>query len=221
MKQEFIKPLLKEGLHIITKARQDANLRYLYDGQQRGEKGRPKKYDGKVNTGAIDKQRIKCFYRDNEKTIYAAVLYSIVLKQNILAAFVYYGHREQPEIIIGTDTEMDVKTLCKYYGLRFQVEFLIRDAKQYTGLEDCQARDEQKLYTHFNIAMTTVSIAKAAYHLSVPKEQRGSFSMADIKMWHMNQLITKRIFSNLDVDLSCEKIKRIYNQCLNFGRLRA
>ncbi|MBA2761023.1 MAG: transposase [Segetibacter sp.] len=221
MKQEFIKPLLKEELHIITKARRDANLRYLYNGQQRGGKGRPKRYDGKVNTGAIDKQRIKCFYTDNEKTIYAAVLYSIVLKQNILAAFVYYGHREQPEIIIGTDTEMNVKTLCQYYGLRFQVEFLIRDAKQYTGLEDCQGRDEQKLYTHFNIAMTTVSIAKAAYHLSVPKEQRGSFSMADIKMWHMNQLITKRIFSNLDVDLSCEKIKRIYNQCLNFGRLRA
>jgi hypothetical protein len=100
MKQEFIKPLLKEGLHIITKARQDANLRYLYDGQQRGGKGRPKKYDGKVNTGAIDKQRIKCFYTDNEKTIYAAVLYSIVLKQNTLAAFVYYGNREQPEIIV-------------------------------------------------------------------------------------------------------------------------
>jgi hypothetical protein len=151
MKQEFIKPLLKEGLHIITKARRDANLRYLYNGQQRGGKGRPKRYDGKVNTGAIDKQRIKCFYRDNEKTIYAAVLYSIVLKQNTLAAFVYYGDREQPEIIIGTDTEMDVKTLCKYYGLRFQVEFLIRDAKQYTGLQDCQGRDEQKLYTHFNI----------------------------------------------------------------------
>ena len=69
--------------------------------------------------------------------------------------------------------------------------------------------------------MSAVSIAKAAYHLSIPKEQRGSFSMADIKMWHMNQLITKRIFLNLDVDLSCEKIKRIYNQCLNFGRLRA
>ncbi len=111
--------------------------------------------------------------------------------------------------------------MCRYYGLRFQVEFLIRDAKQYAGLEDCQARDKEKLHTYFNIAMTTVSIAKAAYYLSVPVEQRESFSMADIKMLHMNQLITKRIFSNLGVELSCRKIKRIYNQCLNFGRLRA
>ena len=153
--------------------------------------------------------------------IYAAVLYCVQLKQKVLAAFVYYAGKEKPEIIVATDIEMDAMKMCRYYGLRFQVEFLIRDAKQHGGLEDCQARDQQKLHSHFNIAMTVVSIAKAAYHLSVPAEQRGSFSMADIKMLHMNQLITKRIFSNLAVDLSCRKIKRIYNQCLNFGRLRA
>jgi hypothetical protein len=43
MKKDFIKPLLKQGLHIITKARGDANLRYLYKGKQKGGKGRPKK----------------------------------------------------------------------------------------------------------------------------------------------------------------------------------
>lgn len=129
--------------------------------------------------------------------------------------------KEKSEIIISTDTTMEVMKMCKYYGLRFQVEFLIRDAKQFTGLEDCMARDEQKLYTHFNIALTVVSVAKAAYYLLLPKQQRESFSMADIKMLDINQLITKRIFSNLGLDLNGRKIKRIYNQCLNFGRIRA
>lgn len=221
MKKEFIHPLQQQGLHIITKARHDANLMYLYKGKSRAGKGRPKIYDGKVNTTAIDKRRIKCCYRDKEMEIYAALLYCVQLKQIVLAAFVYYKDRQKPEIIIGTDIQMEAITLCKYYGLRFQIEFLIRDAKQYSGLEDCQARDEQKLNTHFNIALTVVSIAKATYYISVPNEQRGSFSMADIKMLHMNELITKRIFSNLAVDLSSRKIKRIYNQCLNFGRLRA
>jgi hypothetical protein len=221
MKKDFIKPLLKQELHIITKARGDANLKYLYKGKQKGGKGRPKLYDGKVNIAAIDKRRIKCCYRDKDMQVYAGVVYCVQLKQRVLAAFVYYGLKEQPEIIIGTDIEMDAITMSRYYGLRFQVEFLIRDAKQYAGLEDCQARDKEKLHAHFNIAMTTVSIAKAAYYLSVPAEQRESFSMADIKMLHMNQLITKRIFSNLALDLSCRKIKRIYNQCLNFGRLQA
>lgn len=221
MKKEFIQPLQKQGLHIITKARQDANLMYLYKSKSKPGKGRPKKYDGKVDTSAIDKRKIKCCYKDKGKAVYAAVLYGVQLKQPVLVAFVYYGSKEKPEIIIGTDIQMDALKLCRYYGLRFQVEFLIRDAKQYSGLEDCQARDQQKLNTHFNIALTTVSIAKAAYYLSIPGEQRGSFSMADIKMLHMNQLITKRIFSNLALDLSCRKIKRIYKLCLNFGRLRA
>jgi hypothetical protein len=221
MKKDFIQPLVKQGLHIITKARHDANLMYLYKGKQKPGKGRPKLYDGKVNTAAIDKRRIKCCYQDTGMQVYAALLYCVQLKQIVLAAFVYYGDKQKPEIIVGTDTQMSAMTLCKYYGLRFQIEFLIRDAKQYGGLEDCQARDQQKLDTHFNIALTAVSVAKAAYYLSVPIEQRGSFSMADIKMLFMNQLITKRIFSNLAVDLNCKKIKRIYNQCLNFGRLRA
>ena len=33
MKKEFIAPLLKEGLHIITKSRSDANLLYLFKGK--------------------------------------------------------------------------------------------------------------------------------------------------------------------------------------------
>jgi hypothetical protein len=221
MKKEFIHPLLQQGLHIITKARSDANLKYVFKGNQKGGRGRRKLYDGKINVEKIDKRRLPCCYCDEHVKIYAGAVYCILLKRVVLAAFVYYGKKEKPEIIICTDTAMEAMSMCKYYGLRFQVEFLIRDAKQHAGLEDCMARDANKLHTHFNVAMTVVSIAKAAYHLSVPMEKRRSFSMADIKMMHMNELITKRIFSNLDLDLSCRKIKRIYNQCLNFGRLRA
>ncbi|MBD0280157.1 MAG: hypothetical protein ICV81_19665 [Flavisolibacter sp.] len=172
-----------------------------------------------MNTKAIDKRKIRCCYRDSEATIYAAVLYAVQLKQTALVAFVYYSGKSTPEIIMGTDTAMDALTLCRYYGLRFEVEFLIRDGKQHTGLQDCQARSKQKLHTHFNIALTVVSLAKAAYWLPLPDEPTGSFSMADIKMWHINQLSTNRIFDNLDLDLRERKIKQLYDECLNFGRL--
>jgi hypothetical protein len=221
MKKEFIHPLYKQGLHIITKARCDANLMYLFKGKQKGGKGRRKLYDGKINIHKIDKRRLPCCYSDKKAEVYTGAVYSVQLKQIVLAAFVYYNGKENPEIIICTDINIEAMTACKYYGLRFQIEFLIRDAKQHAGLEDCMARDEAKLHTHFNIAMTVVSVAKAAYYLSIPQEQRNSFSMADIKMIYMNRLITERIFSNLALDLSCKKIKSIYNQCLNFGRLRA
>jgi hypothetical protein len=221
MKKEFIVPLQKEGLHIITKTRCDANLKYLYNGRQQKSRGRKRIYDGKIDTKQIDKRRLRCCYKDDKMEVCAGLVYCVMLKQIIRAAFIYYGDRVQPEIIVCTDAEIETMTMCRYYGLRFQIEFLIRDAKQFTGLEDCMARDGEKLHNHFNIALTTVSVAKAAYHLSVPVEQRGSFSMTDIKMLYMNQLLTKNIFSNLGLDLSCTKIKRLFNQCLRFGRLRA
>jgi hypothetical protein len=111
--------------------------------------------------------------------------------------------------------------MCKDYDLRYQVEFLIRDSKSYAGLEDCQARSKEKLNNHFNIAMTAVSLAKAAYFLSLSRKEREGFSMADVKMIYMNELITNRIFSILDIDPCCEKYKQPYEDCLNFARYRA
>jgi Transposase DDE domain len=232
LKQDFILPLVGQGLHIITKARSDANLRYLYKGKQKS-RGRKKVYDGKVEVSRVDKRRVPLVHADKEKDIYAGVLYSVLLKREVLVAFLYYKDKKtgkykknnkgkvKPEIILSTDTKMKPQEMCCYYRLRFQVEFLIRDAKSYCGLQHCQARSKEKLHTHFNVALTAVSIAKAAYYLSLPKKEREGFSMMDIKMQHMNELIANRIFYNLDIDLSCEKNKQIYQECLNFGRLRA
>lgn len=219
-KKEFIQPLVEKGLHLITKMRQDANLRYLYQGEHKGGKGRPELYDSKVDVTALDKHKVPLCYRDKEVAVYAAALYAVQFKMKVLVAFVYYRGKSKAEIIMTTDVKMDVLTLCRYYGLRFQVEFLIRDAKQHTGLEDCQARTKEKLHTHFNVALTAVSLARCAYWLPLPAEERGSFSMADVKMMHMNRLLTNRIFDNLNLKLSDKKIKHLYEDCLNFGRLR-
>jgi DDE superfamily endonuclease len=232
MKKDFIVPLVAQGLHLITKARSDANLQYVYKGKQKS-RGRKRVRDGKIDVAKLDKRRIGLIRRDKEKDVYAGVVYSVLLNRKVLAAFIYYKEEKtgayktnpkgkaKPEIIIATDIEMKAKTMCHYYGLRFQVEFLIRDAKSYCGLEHCQARSEEKLHNHFNLALTAVSVAKAAYYLSLPKKQREGFSMAGIKMRYMNKLLTNRIFHNLDLDPSCEKYKWVYEDSLNFGRLRA
>lgn len=232
MKKDFIAAILFCGLHLITKGRSDANLQYVYKGKQKN-RGRKRIQDGKIDVGKLDKRRIPRLCGDKEKDIYSGVVYSVLLKRKVLAAFIYYkdgktgGYktdkkgRLKPEIIIATDIEMNAKTMCRYYGLRFQVELLIRDAKGYAGLEHCQGRSEQKLHNHFNISMTAVSLAKAANFLSLVQKQREGFSMADIKMRYMNELLTNRIFYNLDIDPNCEKYKSIYEDSLNFGRLRA
>jgi len=50
--------------------------------------------------------------------------------------------------------------IVQYYRLRFQIEFLYRDAKQFTGLNSCQARSQNKLDFHFNASLTAVNLAK-------------------------------------------------------------
>lgn len=234
MKKDFIEPLLQKGLHVITKARSDANLRYVYRGKQKA-RGRKRVCDGKIDTAKLDGRRLPLISSDREKDIFAGVVYCVLLKRMVLAVFIYYkepgtgsyltnkkNKKAKPEIITSTDVAMDAPTACSYYGLRFQVEFLIRDGKSYAGLEDCQARSKQKLHTHFNIALTAVSVAKAAYFLPLPKKQRAEgFSLMDVKMLHMNELMTNRIFYNLGIDPSCEKYQKAYENSINFGRLRA
>ncbi len=221
MKHDFIVPLLKEGLHVITKMRPDANLRYPYNGARKGGRGRPKAYDGKVDCNHIDKRRIKKFDEDEESVYYSGIVYCMALKQLVRIVYLQDKQTNRHEIFVCTDMLLKPELILKYYRLRFQIEFLIRDAKQHCGLEECQARSENKLYFHFNMALSAVSVAKAAVWLSLPKRKREAFSMRNIKLMYYNKIMTERIFSNLALDLNCKKIKRLYYQCLDIGRLAA
>ena len=221
MKHDFIVPLLAEGLHVITKMRPDANLRYPYNGIKKSGRGRPKAYDGKVDCNNIDKRRIKKFYEDQETTYYSSIVYCMALKQLVRIVYLQDKQTNRYEIFVCTDTLIKPELILKYYRLRYQIEFLIRDAKQHCGLEECQARSENKLYFHFNMALSAVSVSKAAVWLSLPKEKREAFSMRNIKLMYYNKIMTERIFSNLALDLNCKKIKRLYYQCLDIGALAA
>ncbi|MCK9421320.1 MAG: hypothetical protein M0Q38_01855 [Bacteroidales bacterium] len=61
------------------------------------------------------------------------------------------------------------------------MEFLFRDAKNYTGLENCQARSVIKINFHVNASLTTVSLAKAIHYFPIPKDQGENFSMLDVQ----------------------------------------
>ncbi len=54
------------------------------------------------------------------------------------------------KLFFSTDTSLSGEEVLLYYRTRFQIEFCFRDAKGYTGLMDCQARDKWKLDFAFN-----------------------------------------------------------------------
>jgi hypothetical protein len=53
-KQKFVDGVVAQGLHLISKLRVDADLRYLYKGPQK-PKGRHRKYDGKVDLDVLSR----------------------------------------------------------------------------------------------------------------------------------------------------------------------
>ena len=64
-------------------------------------------------------------------------------------------------VLASTDVALDGHKLVAYYIARFQIEFLFRDSKQFTGLADCQSRAETVLDFHFNAALATLNLARA------------------------------------------------------------
>jgi hypothetical protein len=47
-RKKYVDAAVDQGLHVVTKLRRDANMRFRYTGERTGKQGRPKTYDGKV-----------------------------------------------------------------------------------------------------------------------------------------------------------------------------
>ena len=199
-KKEFIEPILqKTHLHIVSRLRDDANLRYLYQGKKKNGRGRPKQYAGKIDLKNPDLSQFNCSHEDETIAIYDAIVCCVFLKRKIRLAYTVYkkegeGAKNRVKLYFCTDLQLPAWMIVTYYPLRFQEEFLLRDAKQFTGLQHCQARSQNKIEFHWNTALTAVNVAKVEHYLNVPKEKRNSFSMADVKTRLHNQFLIDRIF---------------------------
>lgn len=225
-KKSWIEPLRAMGFEVVTRLRSDANLNYLYHGPQ-APTGRPRKYAGKVNCRKIDKRRLSRFASDDKAHYYSGVVYAVGLGCRVRIVYIEQIRTKGKgySIVMSSDTELAPEKIVEYYKLRFQIEFLIRDAKSYAGLEEAQARDKEKLDFHFNMALTSVSWAKAAFWMTQPacdtspdtSLHRGAFSMRNCQLLFLNGLCTHRVFQNLALDLSLEKHRHAYHQCLNIG----
>jgi len=226
-KKRFIDAILSNSsMHVISRLRNDANLRYRFEGKQKRGPGRKKKYGDKVNVKYIDERRIRlCFEEADGSDVFSGIVYSVSMQRFIRIVYIQHYDSEgigtSHSIFFSTDLNLAPGKILQYYRQRYQIEFLFRDSKNFAGLEDCQARSENKLYNHVNASMSTIGLAKALHYLNIPEQERESFSMADVKVMYFNQFITDFIFSKLSLDITCEKYKSLYEECLSIGRLAA
>jgi hypothetical protein len=218
----FIGRVREAGFHLISRLRKDAHLRYFYAGPQSG-KGRPKQYAGKVDLLSLDPtvfQPVSTLSSDRTQ-VYQGVVELKAAKMAIKAVVVRQldteARTKSVKVYMSTHTTQAAEEIIHAYRCRYQQEFLFRDAKQFSGLEEGQARDWPKIDFHVNASLTVVNLAKAAHHLNVPAAERGAFSMADITTAYANERLALRIFRRCGIDPNLPKIQAILQEVRNYA----
>ena len=222
-KKTFLDQVLQAGMHLVSRLRDDADLKYLYRGEQKPAKGRPKLYAGKVDIKKPDMEYFTLEEHTDEYQLFSALVYSKAFKRKIRVALVIFyknGKETVRKMYFSSDINMTASEVLKYYRSRFQIEFIYRDAKQYTGLCHCQGRSGEKLDFHWNAALTTINLAKIQ-HKKDENLSKENFSMANSKTLYNNILLLERFIDVFGINPNSTLNQKKIKELLNFGKIAA
>ncbi len=224
-KQKYMAEVVALQLHPITKLRHDANCVFLYTGPHLKRRGRRRKYDGKVNFHDLSRFEALGTLADKPHiNLYTALVWHVSLKRQLrLVVLVNRKEATKPRYIVlaSTDLALDGHKLVELYVARFQIEFLFRDSKQFTGLTDCQSRAESVLDFHFNAALATLNLARAEELRAQPTLKPHVFSMASWKQRHFNERLLDVFIDNLALDPMWVKNHPSYEELSTYGAIAA
>jgi len=217
-KEPFITGVLALRLQVISKLRRDANLRFVFEGVQKA-RGARRKYDGKVDLTNLERF-IWVSQVQPGVELYTQVVWHVSLKRQIRLAYLKDTRKPGKSsyvVLFSTDLTQSAEQIYRFYKLRFQIEFIFRDAKQFTGLSDCQARSVKKLDFHFNASFTALNLAK----LDVHRQQSGNtpfvFSMASVKRRALNDHLLDTFISKLGLSPNAIKSHPNYQNLRSYG----
>jgi DDE superfamily endonuclease len=220
-KQKYLAEVVRLKLHPITKFRCDAHCRFLYTGPHPQRRGARRKYDGKVNWQDLHRfGSLGPLAEADHGQLYTTVVWHVTLKQPLRV--VVLVNRKDPAkqryiVLASTDLALEGHKLVTLYGARFQIEFLLRDSKPFTGLSDCQARAEAALDFHFNAALATLNLARAEAWQTHPATALQAFSMASWKQRRFNERLLDVFIEKLALEPSWVKKHPSYDELRSYG----
>ena len=205
--------------HLITKLRPDANLRYLYTGPHEKRPGRRTQFDGKVDWKNLNLKKWDYVGIDEKYPylkIYTQVLNSPRYKRNFRVVLLLNTRTNKYILLACTDIDLSARLIVHYYQLRFKIEFLFRDAKQFCGLTHCQARNKEALDFHFNMSLAAVNLLQLQMKLDPTIDSMNSF----VRKAYNTRLVSwlfSQLSSEAEFDLNHPKVQK----ALNLGAMRA
>ena len=194
-KRKVFEAITEMGGDLITRLRSDANLRYLYTGPRKTGPGAPKRYDGKITFDRADQieDRFEEIGRLPDRThveIWTTVANSPHFKRNLRIVLLRNRKTGHVLLLCSTDTEQEAEEVVRYYRLRYQIEFVIRDAKQHTGLTHCQAQSQEKIDFHLNMSVAGVNLLRLM-------AGKAGCSLRTYRILAYNRFLAGRLFSEL------------------------
>ena len=219
-KEKFVTGVVNEGFHIVGKLRHDSHLKYLYTGKYSG-RGSPRKFDGRVKTTDLRRFR-KTTQVDENFDLYEKVVHSPSMKRKIVA--VVLRNRDDKRmlaILYTTNLEASATTVLKKYRARFQIEFVIRDAKQHTGLTHSQARSSVAIENHLNQSLSALNLLKIEDQQQLSTRTQKVISIASWRRRKFNQHLAKKLISMFDISLNRQKIDEVIEKIGSYGAIAA
>src|SRR5205809_960156 len=224
-KKKYIDEVVSLNLHAITKLRSDADCLFLYTGPHPKRRGAKRKYDGKVNFQALSRfEDLGTMAEEPHLHLYTAVVWHKTLKRRLrIVVLLTQKDPAQPRFIVlgATDPALNGHKLLDLYAARFQIEFLFRDSKQFTGLPDCQARAETALDFHFNASLATLNLVRAADLCMQQGQAPHVFSMASWKQCQFNERLLDLFMEKFALDLTVVKNHACYDELRTYGAIAA
>ena len=152
--------------------------------------------------------------------LYSLVVWPVSLKRKIRLVYVRDQHNpSQPgyALLFSTDLEQCPEEVFELYRLRFQIEFIFRDAKQFTGFSDCQARNENALDVHFNVSLMVLNIAVARQRSEMENSEPMVLSMNNIKRRALNDYLLDLFIDKLGLSATLIKFHNNFRDLRNTG----
>ncbi|MFM6456783.1 MAG: hypothetical protein ACKPH7_33780 [Planktothrix sp.] len=151
------------------------------------------------------------------------MVWSCCLKCPIRLVYLRDTRSKKPKIalLFSTDIHLNAEQIFEYYQARFPIEFIFRDAKQFTGLSDCQSPHPQRLDFHFNASLTALNLAKYQSYCSHSSTQPFVFSLASYKRLEFNRHLLSTLIDKFDLDPNLILNHPNFPSVLSYGTLAA
>ncbi len=174
------------GLHLVSKLRHDAALYCPYDGPY-ANKGPQRKYGDKLDYPhlPVHYRRQTTVEQEIQTDIYQAQMWHKQFAQPLNVVIIVKSNRKTQArahvVLFSSDLDLGYAARIDYYGLRFQLEFNVRDAKQYWGLEDFMNIQETAVTNAANLSLCMVNVTQVL--LRPFRHENPHFGILDLKAY--------------------------------------